>query len=78
MGGHAVQHAAGRGQNANAEAVLHLGDLVSAHIHAATGGADALQAGDDGLALLVLQRDGNVAVVDSHVFDVTFLLEDGG
>src|SRR4051812_38021691 len=84
LGGLAAGDHAGRGgQDGRAEAAEHLGQAVVLRVHAAARLGDALDPGDDPLAVLrVLQRHGEVREVavlgDLVALDVALLLEQAG
>ena len=68
MGGHAVQNATRGGQNADAKTILNAGNLMSAHIDTATRLADTLEARNGRTPLHILQRNGDVTVIDGNIF----------
>src|SRR5262245_57025818 len=79
----AGHQAAGGGEDVDAQAPVHAGDLVLAAVDAAAGTADALQVGDDPLhAGAVLEEDAQVALLvvlaQLEVGDVALVLEDAG
>src|SRR4029453_7635937 len=82
-GGLAGHQAAGGGEDVDAQAAVHAGDLVLAAVDAAAGPSHALQVGDDPLhAGAVLEEHAQVALLvvlaQLEVRDVALVLQDAG